>query len=91
MLLIMIPDQYPNYCKALEIYTGYFDSLDNMILFSYPSSIVITRDYCSSNLFTLVSVMTFRESSVMMALLGTVYSSVLVASGYVDVDSLQKQ
>ena len=46
MLLITIPDQYPNDYTALEIYTGYFDSLDNMILFSYPSSIVITRDYC---------------------------------------------
>ena len=34
MLLIMMPDQYPNYYNALEIYTGYFDSLDNMILFS---------------------------------------------------------
>ena len=44
----MIPDQYPNYYKALEIYTGYFNSLDNMILLSYPSSIVITRDYCSN-------------------------------------------
>ena len=28
MLLIMIPDQYPNYYKVLEVYTGYFDSLD---------------------------------------------------------------
>ena len=45
MLLIMIPDQYPNNYKTLEIYTGYFDSLDIMILFSYPSSIVIMRDY----------------------------------------------
>ena len=42
----MILDQYPNYYKVLEIYTGYFDSLDIMILFSYPSSIVIRRDYC---------------------------------------------
>ena len=41
----MIPDQYPNYYKALDIHTGYFDSLDIMILFSYPSSIVIMRDY----------------------------------------------
>ena len=40
----MIPDQYPNDHKALEIYTGYFDSLDIMIFFAYPSSIVITRD-----------------------------------------------
>ena len=47
MLLIVIPDQYPNYYKALEIYTGYFDSLDIMILFSYPSGIVVTRDYCA--------------------------------------------
>ena len=29
----MIPDQYPNCYKVLEIYTGYFDSLDIMILF----------------------------------------------------------
>ena len=43
----MIPDQYPNYYKALQIYTGYFDSLDIMILFSYPSSIIIARDYCN--------------------------------------------
>ena len=43
----MIPDQYPNYYKALEIHTGYFDSLNNMILLSYPTSIVIKRDYCS--------------------------------------------
>ena len=28
MLLIMIPDQYPNYYKVLEIYTGCFDSVD---------------------------------------------------------------
>ena len=40
----MISDQYPNYYKALEVYTGYFDSLDIVILFSYLSSIVITRD-----------------------------------------------
>ena len=42
----MIPDQHPNYYKALEIYTGYFENLDIMILSSYPSSIIITRDYC---------------------------------------------
>ena len=40
----MMPDQYLNYYKALEIHTGYFDNLDG--IFSYPSSIVITRDYC---------------------------------------------
>ena len=28
MLLITIPDQYPNYHKAVEIYTGYFGRLD---------------------------------------------------------------
>ena len=44
----MIPDQYPNYCKELEIYSGYFDSLDIMILFS--SNIVMMRDYCILNL-----------------------------------------
>ena len=32
MLLIMISDQYPYYYKVLEIYIGYFDSLDIMIL-----------------------------------------------------------
>ena len=37
MLLIMVPNQYPNYYKALEIYTGYFESLDNMILFLIPA------------------------------------------------------
>ena len=58
MLLIMIPDQYPNYDKSLEIYTGYFDSLDIMILFSYPSSIVITRDYCTSLVTYNVSAIT---------------------------------
>ena len=53
----MIPDRYLNYYKALGIYTGYFDSLDIMILFAYPGSIVITRDYCISE-----SVMYSRNS-----------------------------
>ena len=44
----MTPDQYPNYNKALQIYTGCFDSLDIRLLFSYPSSIIVTRDYCIS-------------------------------------------
>ena len=48
----MIPDQYPNYYKALEIYTEYFDP-DIMILFPYPSSIVITSDYCICNMHAL--------------------------------------
>ena len=26
MQVIMIPNQYPNYYKALEIYTGYYDT-----------------------------------------------------------------
>ena len=34
--------------QSIKSYTGYFDSLDIMILFSYPSSIVIARDYCIS-------------------------------------------
>ena len=40
-MLFTIPDHYPNYYKALEIHTGYmyFDCLDIMILFAYPSSI----------------------------------------------------
>ena len=46
-LLIMIPDHYLNHYKAVEIYTGYFDGLDIMILFPYPSSIAITSDYCT--------------------------------------------
>ena len=37
----MIPGQYPNYYKALEIYTGYFDSLDIMILFLF-------QQYCNN-------------------------------------------
>ena len=41
----MIPDQYRNYYKVLEIYTGDFDSLD-IILFSHPNSIIITKHYC---------------------------------------------
>ena len=43
----MISDQYPNYYKAFEIYTEYFDSLYITIFFFYPSSIVITRDLSS--------------------------------------------
>ena len=35
----------PNHYKALEIYTGYTDGLDIVILFSYPSSIETMRDY----------------------------------------------
>ena len=30
---MMISDQYHNYYIALQIYTGYLDSLDNMIVF----------------------------------------------------------
>ena len=56
----MISDQYPNYYKAIEIYTGYFDSLDIMILLSYPSSIVITRDYCSVTVKDMVYRFFFR-------------------------------
>ena len=44
-----ISDQYTNYYKDFEIYAGYINTLDIMILFSYPSSIVIMRDYCSKN------------------------------------------
>ena len=55
MLLIMIPDQYPVYHNAVEIYNRYFDNLDIMILFSYPSSIVITRDYCIKLLGTYIN------------------------------------
>ena len=46
-----ISDQYTNYYKAFEIYAGYINTLEFMILFSYPSSIVIMRDYsnCSKN------------------------------------------
>ena len=33
MLLIMIPDQYPNHYQAVEIYTRYFDSLDILMVF----------------------------------------------------------
>ena len=39
MLLIMISDQYPNYYKAVEVYTGYIDSLDIVILFSSADNV----------------------------------------------------
>ena len=49
MLYVMIPYQNHNYYKALEIYTGWFDTLDIIdLLFSYPSSIIITKDYCNT-------------------------------------------
>ena len=38
MLHIMIPDQYPNYYKAVEMYTGYLDSLEIAILLYCSSS-----------------------------------------------------
>ena len=34
LLQYLIPDQYSNYYKVLEVYTGYIDSLVIMILFS---------------------------------------------------------
>ena len=46
----MIPDQYPNYYKALEIYTGYFNSLDIMILLKKSLQYRLMRDYCTSDI-----------------------------------------
>ena len=46
ILLITIPNLYPNHSQAIEIQTGYIDSLDILIHFPYPISIVITRAYC---------------------------------------------
>ena len=45
MLVIMIPDQCPNYYKALEIYTTcrYFNSLHIMTLFFFV--IFLHRNY----------------------------------------------
>ena len=71
---MMIPDQYPNYYK--EIYTGNFDSLDIMILFSYPSSIVITRDYCNT---ALIKTEDLKENVVIITLW---YDSVHVLEPY---------
>ena len=59
----MISDQYPNYYKAVEVYTGYFDSLDMVILCSYPSSIVITRDNIVNACWLLPPYLFCREAT----------------------------
>ena len=48
ILLITIPNLYPNHSQTIEIQTGYIDSLVILIHFPYPISIVITRVYCST-------------------------------------------
>ena len=48
MLLITIPNLSSKHYQIIEIYTGYIDSLDMLIHFPYPNSIVITRVYCMS-------------------------------------------
>jgi hypothetical protein len=47
ILLITIPNLYPNHSQTIEIQTGYIDSLLILIHFPYPISIVITRVYCT--------------------------------------------
>ena len=47
VLLITIPNLYPNHSQTIEIQTGYIDSLVILIHLPYPSSIVITRVYCT--------------------------------------------
>jgi hypothetical protein len=46
ILLITVPNLYPNHSQTIEIQTGYIDSLVILIHFPYPISIVITRVYC---------------------------------------------
>ena len=48
ILLIMVPNLYPNHSQPIEIQTGYMDSLFILIHFPYPISMVITRVYCIS-------------------------------------------
>ena len=48
MLLIMIPDQYPNYYKALEIYTRYFNILDN-----YYDTFFLSQQYCNNESYCI--------------------------------------
>jgi hypothetical protein len=47
ILLITIPNLYPNHSQTIEIQTDYIDSLVILIPFAYPISIVITRVYCT--------------------------------------------
>jgi hypothetical protein len=47
MLLITIPNLSSQHDQIIEIHTGYNDSLDILIHFPYPNSIVITRVYCT--------------------------------------------
>ena len=42
MLLITIPNLSSKHYQIIEIYAGYIDSLDILIHFPYPNSIVIT-------------------------------------------------
>lgn len=44
--LIVIANLYQKHYQTIEIYTGYIDSLDILIHFSFTSRIVITRVYC---------------------------------------------
>ena len=44
MLLIMIPDQYPNSNKVLEIYIGYFDGLNIFFIDTQTSKELIQMD-----------------------------------------------
>jgi hypothetical protein len=48
IMLITIPNLYPNHSQTIEIQTGYIDSLVILIHFPYPISIVIMRVYCST-------------------------------------------
>ena len=66
ILLITIPNLYPNRSQTMEIYTGHrhVDGLDILIPFSYPSSIAITRVYCSA---------TYMKGRISMRLYVTIY------------------
>jgi len=49
ILLITIPNLYPNHSQTIEIPTGYIDSLVIVIHFPYSIRIVMTRVYCTLN------------------------------------------
>jgi hypothetical protein len=81
ILLITIPNLYPNQSQTIEIQTGYIDSLVILIHFPYPISIVITRVYCISfrggfNIFHSDEKDWMRHKTPYNVLIGIQYSNV---------------
>jgi len=74
ILLITIPNLYPNHSKTIEIQTGYIDILVILVHFPYPISIVITRVYCSVKSEVPVT----RESRVLLFLQCMILREVII-------------